>query len=163
MRQHGWTHGVLIAVPAEAPRRQPPELVAVVATQAVALLGALLWAHGGWGGDYLLFLSLFLVGTILYLLVIALIFYRFSFVPIDAAQLSPPYWIIMGALAITTLAGTTLLKQTGAAPFLDAAHPFSFGFTLLFWAFVYLGLAAWLVTLLGLLASWFNHRVQRRA
>lgn len=202
-------------------------LLAVVATQGVSLLAANLWAHGNWGGSDLLFLSLsfFLVGTILYLLVITLIFYRFSFVPIDAAQLSPPYWINMGALAITTLAGTTLITQSGQVPFLDAVHPFLFGFTLLFWAFgtwwipllaafgawrhvvaryplryapeywglvfpmgmysvashrlgevvglpllqhvawafAYLGLAAWFVTLLGMLGSWFRQRVPRDA
>lgn len=126
-------------------------LLAVVATQSVALLGAQLVSRLEGDGDGLLFLSLclFLIGTVLYLLVIGLIFYRFSFVPIDAAHLSPPYWINMGALAITTLAGATLMARQGAAPFLDAVHPFLVGFTLLFWAF-----GSWWIPLLVAFGVW---------
>src|SRR5690606_6644704 len=106
-------------------------------TQAVALLGAQLHQASSWGGDELLFMSLclFLVGTVLYLLIIGVIFYRFTFLPLDAAHLSPPYWINMGALAITTLAGATLMPSVGSAPFWSAAHPFLFGFSLLFASF----------------------------
>jgi len=132
-------------------------LLAVVATQAVALLAAQLHQATGWGGDGLLFLSLclFLVAAVLYLLVIGVIFYRFTFLPIDAAHLSPPYWINMGALAITTLTGATLLPSSGVAPFWDAAHPFLFGFTLLFWAF-----GSWWIPLLVVFGVW-RHFVAR--
>lgn len=132
-------------------------LLAVVATQAVALLAARLHRVGGWGGDGLLFLSLclYLTGAVLYLLVIGVIFYRFTFLPIDAAHLSPPYWINMGALAITTLAGATLMPSTAGAPFWDAVHPFLFGFTLLFWAF-----GTWWIPLLVVFGAW-RHLVAR--
>lgn len=132
-------------------------LLAVVATQAVALLGAQLHQASGWGGDGLLFLSLclFLVGTVLYLLIIGVIFYRVTFLPLDAAHLSPPYWINMGALAITTLTGATLMPSVGSAPFWSAAHPFLFGFTLLFWAF-----GTWWIPLLVVLGAW-RHLVAR--
>jgi tellurite resistance protein TehA-like permease len=55
----------------------------------------------------LLFLTLcmFLLGCTLYLLLITLIFYRFTFVNFTPILLTPPYWINMGAVAITTLAG----------------------------------------------------------
>lgn len=126
-------------------------LLAVVATQAVALLGAQLVLAGDRMGVGVLFVSLclFLVGAVLYLLVIGLIFYRFSFVPIEAAQLSPPYWINMGALAISTLAGATLAGARGLAPFLDALHPFVVGLTLLFWSF-----GSWWIPLLVAFGVW---------
>lgn len=153
----GVTYTFFVAVTLR--RKKPPIgdaisgawLLAVVATQAVALLGAQLVQHGGQGGAGVLFLSLclFLVGAVLYLLVIGLIFYRFSFVPIQAAQLSPPYWINMGALAISTLTGSTLAGAQGAAPFLDAMHPFIVGFTLLFWAF-----GSWWIPLLVAFGVW---------
>lgn len=132
-------------------------LLAVVATQAVALLGAQLHQRTGWGGDGMLFvcLCLFLTAAVLYLLVIGVIFYRFTFLPIDAAHLSPPYWINMGALAITTLTGATLLPSAGTAPFWAAAHPFLFGFTLLFWAF-----GTWWIPLLLIFGLW-RHVVVR--
>lgn len=146
-------------------RRKPPPgealggswLLAVVATQAVALLATQLHQAVGWGGDGLLFVSLclYLTGAVLYLLIIGVIFYRFTFLPIDAAQLSPPYWINMGALAITTFAGATLMPSTAGAPFWDAAHPFLFGFTLLFWAF-----GTWWIPLLVVFGAW-RHLVAR--
>lgn len=128
-------------------------LLIVVATQAVAVLGAQL--HGARGlsalaGDLLFVaLCLFLVGAVLYLLVIGLIFYRFTFLPMDARHLGPPYWINMGALAISTLSGATLLAQQGPQPLWDAVTPFILGFTLLFWAF-----AGWWVPLLLLFGAW---------
>ena len=51
----------------------------------------------------------------LYLTIITLIFYRFTFVTMTVDQLTPPYWINMGAVAITTLAGSTLLFQVGCS------------------------------------------------
>ncbi len=132
-------------------------LLAVVATQAVALLGAQLDGARGWGGAELVFVSLclFLVGCVLYLLVIGLIFYRFTFLPIHPADLSPPYWINMGALAITTLTGATLLSVTGPEPIWGMVRPFLSGFTLLFWSF-----GSWWIPLLVVFGVW-RHLVAR--
>ncbi len=52
---------------------------------------------------------MFLLGCMLYLPLITLIFYRFTFVNVTTAALTPPYWINMGAVAITTLAGARLI------------------------------------------------------
>jgi len=49
-------------------------------------------------------LSAYLLGAMLYILFIALILYRWRFLSMQPEKLSPPYWINMGALAITTLA-----------------------------------------------------------
>ncbi len=47
--------------------------------------------------------------------------------------MTPPYWINMGAVAITTLAGANILIN-GNAPFLVDLIPFIKGFTIFFWA-----------------------------
>src|SRR5699024_11719127 len=64
-----------------------------------------------------------------------LIFYRFTFLPVTPAQLTAPYWINMGALAITTLAGLSLLEASPALPELAGLQPLLPGLALLFWSF----------------------------
>jgi hypothetical protein len=63
-------------------------------------------------------LSMYLLGAMLYLTIITLIFYRFTFLPMPMERLTPPYWINMGAVAVTTLAGCTLLLGRQASPLL---------------------------------------------
>jgi len=132
-------------------------LLTVVSTQSVAVLGAVLAPRLGVAGEPVLFamLCLFLLGCMLYLLVISLIFYRFTFFVLEPADLGPPYWINMGAIAITTLAGARLLGRADDAPFLSELHPFLRGFTLFFWA-----TATWWIPLLVLLGIW-RHGVRR--
>ncbi|BFG80031.1 hypothetical protein PTKU46_80650 [Paraburkholderia terrae] len=43
------------------------------------------------------------------MMLITLIFYRWCFVPMTAADLTKPWWINMGAMAITTFAGSRLI------------------------------------------------------
>src|SRR5438477_6043465 len=126
-------------------------LLAVVATQSISVLGTLL---AGWWESYrepLLFftLCLFLIGCMLYLLLITLIFYRFTFVNVTTATLTPPYWINMGAVAITTLAGARLILAGPAWSFLNEILPFLKGFTLFFWA-----AGTWWIPLLFILGFW---------
>ncbi len=127
-------------------------LVAVVATQGVAVALTLLVADGGAGlAEQWLFIALclFLVGDALYLVLITLIVYRLLFLPLAPAQFTPPYWINMGALAITTLAGGLLVLHAPSHPLLLDLLPFVKGFTLFFWA-----TATWWVPLLLLLEIW---------
>ncbi len=127
-------------------------LLAVVATQAVALLAAQVGGEGPTGPSanvVFVAMCLFLAGTVLYLLIIGLIFYRFTFLRLDASQLAAPYWINMGALAITTLTGATLLAQPGPEPLWGSVRPFLLGFTLLFWAF-----GSWWIPLLVVFGAW---------
>jgi tellurite resistance protein TehA-like permease len=132
-------------------------LVSVVATQSVSVLGSLLAGRVTTAVDLLLFCSLclFLAGGMLYIMLITLILYRFSFRPIGGANLTPPYWINMGAVAITTLAGAGLILNAERWPFLDELLPFLKGFTLFFWA-----TATWWIPLLLVLGFW-RHGVQR--
>jgi tellurite resistance protein TehA-like permease len=132
-------------------------LIAVVATQSIAVLGALLAPHfGAWQAESLFFaLAMFLLGCMLYILIILLVFYRFTFFRLTPDALTPPYWISMGAGAITTLAGAALMLDSGQWAFLLDILPFLKGFTLLFWA-----IATWWIPLLVILGVW-RHLVKR--
>lgn len=126
-------------------------LIAVVSTQSISVLGTLLAAqYTGYREPLLFFtLSMFLLGCMLYLLLITLIFYRFTFVNVTTATLTPPYWINMGAVAITTLAGARLIIAAPAWSFLGEVLPFLKGFTLFFWA-----AGTWWIPLLFILGFW---------
>jgi tellurite resistance protein TehA-like permease len=132
-------------------------LLGVVATQSVSVLGTLLspGMEGGREGALFFTLCMYLVGAMLYLTIITLIFYRFTFVALTVEQMSPPYWINMGAIAITTLAGSSLLLQSDRWSFLITLRPFIIGFTLFFWAS-----ATWWIPLLVILGVW-RHVVRR--
>jgi tellurite resistance protein TehA-like permease len=79
-------------------------------------------------------LVLWLGGGALYLWIITLIFFRYTFVHMAPEDLTPPYWINMGAVAISTLAGATLIEHAALSPVVVEIMPFVKGFTLFFWA-----------------------------
>ena len=126
-------------------------LLAVVATQSISVLGTLLVERWEAYREQLLFFTLcmFLIGCMLYLLLITLIFYRFTFLNVTTATLTPPYWINMGAVAITTLAGARLILAASGLPFLREILPFVKGFTVFFWA-----AGTWWIPLLFILGFW---------
>jgi tellurite resistance protein TehA-like permease len=128
-------------------------LIAIVATQSISILGALLSGQPTFaaGREVMLFftLSMFLLGCMLYVTIITLIFYRFTFLELTSAALTPPYWINMGAVAITTLAGATLILNAARMTLLSDILPFLKGFTLFFWA-----TATWWIPLLFILGAW---------
>jgi tellurite resistance protein TehA-like permease len=131
-------------------------LIAIVATQAVSVLGSLLAPRLA-APEPMLFLSLcmYLLGAMLYLTIITLIFYRFTFLAMTMERLTPPYWINMGAVAVTTLAGSMLLLVRGEFGLLERLEPFLTGFTLFFWV-----TATWWIPLLVILGIW-RHIVRR--
>ena len=126
-------------------------LIATVATQSVSILGTLLLAGLPTPPEAWFFFTLcmYLLGCMLYLSIITLIFYRFTFVELTSAALTPPYWINMGAVAITTLAGSTLILNSARWSFLVEIEPFLKGFTLFFWA-----AGTWWIPLLFILGAW---------
>jgi tellurite resistance protein TehA-like permease len=132
-------------------------LIAIVATQSVSVLGTLLAPQMTSGREAALFyvLCMYLLGAMLYLTIITLIFYRFTFLELPMDRLTPPYWINMGAVAITTLAGSTLLLLPNPTPLLAELRPFILGFTLFFWA-----TATWWIPLLCVLGV-YRHIVRR--
>ncbi|HEX4885374.1 MAG TPA: tellurite resistance/C4-dicarboxylate transporter family protein [Casimicrobiaceae bacterium] len=127
-------------------------LLAVVATQSIAVLSGLLAAHIP--PPYklemnFLALSMWLWGGMLYIWMMSLIFYRYTFFPLSPGDLSPPYWINMGAMAISTLAGSLLIINATDAPFLLSLLPFIKGFTVFYWA-----TGTWWIPMLVILAVW---------
>jgi len=126
-------------------------LVAVVATESISNLGGLLSPRFEAQRELLLFFSLtfWLCGGMLYIWMISLIFYRYTFFDFSPSDLMPPYWINMGAMAISALAGTTLVASAPGSPLLTRMEPFLRGFTALFWA-----TATWWIPMLVILALW---------
>lgn len=127
-------------------------LLAVVATQAVCVSAALLAARSGQPFRIelnLTALTLWLWGGMLYIWMISLIFYRYMFFRFAPRDLAPPYWIDMGAMAISTLAGGLLISNAVDAPYLASLLPFLKGITVLYWA-----TGTWWIPMLLLLELW---------
>lgn len=127
-------------------------LLVVVATQSLCVLGCLVAPHlptDGVEAGLFAALCFWLVGGMLYLWLIALIFYRIMFRPLTPADLSPPYWINMGAMAISTLGGASLASAARDSALLTDLLPFLKGLTLMFWA-----TATWWLPLLLMLGAW---------
>ena len=126
-------------------------LIAAVATQSISILGTLISSKVDSGQGIILFFSLcmYFLGCMLYLNIITLIFYRFTFLKLEYSALTPPYWINMGAVAITTLAGSTLILHSKSLSILAEITPFLKGFTLFFWI-----TGTWWIPLLFILMIW---------
>ena len=127
-------------------------LLAVVATQSLAVLASLLGPSFGVAAHLRLdffALAMWLWGGMLYIWTTALIFYRYMFFRLPASELTPPYWINMGAMAISTLAGALLVMHAGDAPLLGSLLPFLKGFTVFYWAS-----GTWWIPLLLVLGAW---------
>lgn len=127
-------------------------LLAVVATQSIAVLSVLLSAHVGQPVKLemnFLALSMWLWGGMLYIWMMSLIFYRYTFFLLSPSDLSPPYWINMGAMAISALAGSLLIINVSDAPYLNSLLPFIKGFTIFYWA-----TGTWWIPMLVILALW---------
>jgi tellurite resistance protein TehA-like permease len=125
-------------------------LLLVVATQALSILttrvgSAVLDAEiASFAG-----LCLFLLGGTFYLILLVMIIHRWLFAPMRPGQFTAPYWINMGAAAISALAGTRLFMVLGADPMLAPVRSVVFTATVLFWSF-----ASWWIPLLLVLALW---------
>jgi len=127
-------------------------LLAVVATQSLAETSELLAKRIDQPDRVelnLVALSMWLWGGMLYIWLISLIFYRYTFFRFSPDDLVPPYWINMGAMAISTLAGAQLILSAPQAPFLMSLLPFIKGFTILYWA-----TGTWWIPMLLLLGVW---------
>jgi tellurite resistance protein TehA-like permease len=105
-------------------------LVAAVATAGLAIAAADLAARGGGPGMLLAATALWLLALVLYLAIGALIAWRILARPLRPPMVTPDSWILMGALAITALAGDHLIAAGAGADW-----------------------ARWVVAVAGLLAS----------
>jgi tellurite resistance protein TehA-like permease len=131
-------------------------LLVTVTTESLSILGTLVARTLGPVSE-ILFAALcaYLLGAVFYILLIALIVYRWIFIRIEPAKLTPPYWINMGALAITTLAGPRLMLSANISDVLHDFQPFICGFTLFFWT-----TGTWWIPLLVIVGFW-RHVVER--
>lgn len=132
-------------------------LIAIVGTESLVILGAAIAPEAGELREtvFVLIHMLWGVGIGLYGMFVTLFAYRIFFFDVEAEDLTPLLWVVMGAAAISTNAGSTLLLTDIAMPFLRAMRPFIDGVTLIMWAW-----ATWWIPLLILLGAW-KHGVCR--
>ena len=105
-----------------------------VSTESVAVFGALLLAHRP--SDFLAFtcIAAFSLGLVLYLIVMTMVFLRWTFQPLEPTEADPPAWIAAGAVAITVLAGSNLLATRTLSPRVERLAPLIEGLVTLAWA-----------------------------
>ena len=87
-------------------------------------------------GDLLAFacIAAFVLGLVLYLIVMTMVFMRWTFQPLEPTEADPPAWIAAGAVAITVLAGSNLLGAREASPRVERLAPLIEGLVVLAWA-----------------------------
>lgn len=125
----------------------------VVGTESVAVAAASLAPHA-FGRSLGGFASVcWAVGLVQYLLIAALALARLLLARLMPHELIPPYWIFMGAGAISVLAGAEILRLPQEASLLP--HAFTLGLSLLLWSF-----CTWLIPLLLGLGVW-RHLLRR--
>jgi tellurite resistance protein TehA-like permease len=105
-----------------------------VSTESIAALGALLLLHHP--GDLLAFtcVATFALGFVLYLIVMTMVFLRWTFSPLDPTEADPPAWIAAGAVAITVLAGSNLINARLVSPRVNLLVPLLEGLVIMAWA-----------------------------
>lgn len=109
-------------------------LLSTVALQSVAVLGIDL--HGVVGHPLLRYVSVgaWAAGFVFYLITITLVVYRLFAVGLEPREWTGPYWIMMGAVAITTLAGASIVSSLAALPGWDAVATGILAITVLAWS-----------------------------
>ncbi|GAA1882601.1 hypothetical protein GCM10009715_31240 [Paeniglutamicibacter psychrophenolicus] len=95
------------------------------------------------------------VGLVLYLLVGTLVTLRLLTLPNRPENLSPTYWIFMGATAITVLAGAKVLAMPADLPVMVRTAVFVAGASYMLWA-----LGMWWIPLLVVFGIW-RHGMRR--
>ncbi|HEX2347478.1 MAG TPA: tellurite resistance/C4-dicarboxylate transporter family protein [Ktedonobacterales bacterium] len=126
-------------------------LIAIVATESLAIIWVLLTniQPAQRATLQLLAYAFWTFGVLLYLIFITLIMYRFFFLKIQPSDLKPPYWINMGAMAITTVAGVRMLDVAQPTTLLVTLRPYIEGFTVMMWAW-----GTWWIPLLVIIGVW---------
>ena len=90
------------------------------------------------------------VGVFLYAAAGILVALRLMLYEFGPEELTPPYWVSMGALAITVLAGARIVEMADA-PMVAVTRDLIAGLAVVFWAF-----ATWLIPVL-VAAGWWRH------
>lgn len=132
-------------------------LIAIVATESLVILGTVVAPPLGEFGTaiFVLIHMLWGVGLALYGIFVTLFAQRIFFVEFEPEDITPLLWVVMGAAAITTNAGSTLILAQTSLTFLQSMRPFIDGVTLIMWAW-----GTWWIPLLVLFGIW-KHAVCR--
>ena len=128
----------------------------VVASQSVAVSAATLEIVYTGARQYLAILAVFSwsVGVFLYVASAIIVSLRIMLYPLDPREFDPPYWVSMGAIAITVVAGARIVEME-SAPMVDATRGLIAGLSVVFWAF-----ATWLIPVLIAAGVW-RHWVRK--
>ncbi len=107
-----------------------------VSTESIAALAGLLLLHRGTPSEglELVALATFALGLVLYLIVMTMLFLRWTFSPLSPEEAQPPSWIAAGAVAITVLAGSNILNARDVSERIERLAPFLEGTVLTAWA-----------------------------
>lgn len=126
-------------------------LLWVVATQGISTGTSMVAPPAGGLGEAAAAVAVttWAVGVVLYVVLLTLLLVRLLTVPVRPQQMTTPYWIIMGATAISVLAGSRVLELDRALPVVRLAVPVVEGTSLLLWSF-----GTWTIPLLVLLGIW---------
>lgn len=124
-------------------------LLWVVGTQSVGAAATVLAARYTFLAGEFAFVAagMWAVGVILYLVLISIIMARMLLVDLPPEQLSHPYWIAMGATAITVLTAARILALHHVQ--FPIPSPVESGITFMLWAF-----GSWWIPLLLALGLW---------
>ncbi len=123
----------------------------VVASQSVAVLAAVLEPASDFRRELaLLAVCSWSVGVILYAAAGVFVAARMLLYPLRPTDLTPPYWVAMGATAITVVAGARIVEMADA-PMVTATRGLIAGTSVVFWAF-----GSWLIIPL-IAAGWWRH------
>ncbi len=126
-------------------------LLVIVCMQSLAVLGALLTDSLSAYADEVVLLSMSYWGSgfVLYFVVVTVVTYRLLDGAVHPSDWTGPYWITMGAAAITTLAGATLGPRLSSFPAWEPYVEITLGITFLAWA-----IASWWIPLLLAVDVW---------
>jgi tellurite resistance protein TehA-like permease len=119
----------------------------VVGNASIAVAAATLTTTGGLAASVPAVIC-WAVGVVLYLVIAALVVVSLLAFPRQPADLTPPYWIFMGASAICVLAGAQILWLP-AGPVVSHVRGVVSGLSVLLWAF-----GTWLIPVLLAAGVW---------
>jgi len=128
----------------------------VVASQSVAIAAATIEPIFETGRRELALLAVmsWSVGVLLYAATAMIVSLRLMLYEFGPEELTPPYWVAMGALAVTVLAGARIVEMADA-PMVNVTRGLIAGLAVVFWAF-----ATWLIPVL-VAAGWWRHITRR--
>src|SRR5699024_9681017 len=128
----------------------------VVGAQSVAFLAATLETQLYEIRDILAITAVFAwsLGLVLYVAVAVFVALRMMTYPLDPHEFNPPYWVSMGALAITVVAATRIAEMA-SSPMVDATRGLVAGMAVLLWCF-----ATWMIPALFGIGIW-RHMVAK--